>query len=139
MNRRLFLRGVAGATLAAPFLSSLAGRSARAQAAATPKRLVIFYTQNGCLTNRWFPTVENGAIDETALTGTTLDPIKDLAGKLLFPRGLAMYPTGTINGYFDPHDQGMGSKLTSAWIDAESSSHWAQGPSLDHVAAGLVN
>jgi hypothetical protein len=139
MNRRLFLRGVAGATLAAPFLSSLAGRSARAEGSAIPKRLVIFYTQNGCLTNRWFPTVENGAIDAAALTGTTLDPIKDLAAKLVFPRGLAMYPTGTINGYFDPHDQGMGSKLTSAWIDAEASTHWAQGPSLDHVAAGLVN
>jgi hypothetical protein len=32
----------------------------------------------------------------------------------------------------------MGSKLTAAPIDPEGS-HWAQGPSLDHVAAGLVN
>ena len=127
MNRRLFLRGVAGATLAAPYLSSLGGGSARAQSAAAPKRLVIYYTQNGCLTNRWFPTVENGAVDAAAMTGTTLDPLKDLAAKLVFPRGLAMYPTGTINGYFDPHDQGMGSKLTSAPIDSEGS-HWAQGP-----------
>ena len=54
MKRRLFLKGAAGATLAAPFLSSLTP-TAQAQAATTPRRMVIFYTQNGCLTDRWFP------------------------------------------------------------------------------------
>jgi hypothetical protein len=119
VKRRLFLKGVAGASLAAPFLGSL--RSARAQAATPPRRLVIFYTQNGCLTNRWFPTVESGAINAAALTGTTLAPLSDVAGKLVFPRGLAMFPKGTINGYFDPHDEGMGSKLTAAPIDPANS------------------
>jgi hypothetical protein len=137
MNRRRFLKGVAGASLAAPFLSSLE-RTARGQTAAPPQRLVIFYTQNGCLTNRWFPKVENGPIDAAALTGTTLEPLSDLAGKLLFPRGLAMFPRGTINGYFDPHDQGMGSKLTAAPIDP-AGSHYATSRSLDWVAAELVN
>jgi hypothetical protein len=142
VKRRLFLKGVAGATLAAPFLSSLQ-RNARAQSAARPRRLVIFYTQNGCLTDRWFPKVESGVLDAAALTGTTLDPLKDLTSKLLFPRGLAMYPRGTqvmVNGtvYFDPHDQGMGSKLTAAPIDP-TGEHWALGRSLDHVAAELVN
>jgi hypothetical protein len=139
VKRRLFLQGVAGASLAAPFLSSLGSRTARAATGATgPQRLVIFYTNNGCLTNRWFPTVENGTITADALTGTTLAPLSDVAGKLLFPRGLAMFPKGTINGYFDPHDQGMGSKLTGAPIDP-SGSHWATAPSLDWIAAGLVN
>ena len=136
VNRRFFLKGVAGATLAAPFLSSL--QPAHAQAAASPRRLVIFYTQNGCITNRWFPKVEAGAIDAAALTGTTLAGLAPYAAKLLFPRGLAMFPKGTINGYFDPHDQGMGSKLTCAPIDP-AGSHWSTGTSLDHVAAGLVN
>jgi len=139
VKRRLFLKGVAGASLAAPFLSSL-GRKAWGQAAPSPRRLVIFYTNNGCLTNRWFPTVENGPIDASALTGNlaTLAPLAPLASKLLFPRGLAMFPKGTINGYFDPHDQGMGSKLTAAPIDP-AGSHWAQSTSLDWVAAALVN
>lgn len=138
MKRRRFLTGVAGAALAAPFLPSLQ-RQARGQAAAAPpRRLVIFYTQNGCLTNRWFPTVENGPITASALTGTTLEPLGPFASKLLFPRGLAMFPRGTINGYFDPHDQGMGSKLTAAPIDP-AGSHWATSRSLDHVAAELVN
>ena len=139
MNRRRFLRGIGGAALAAPFLSSLHQRSARAAGGATgPQRLVIFYTQNGCLTNRWFPKVESGAIDATALAGTTLAGLSSFAPKLLFPRGLAMFPKGTINGYFDPHDQGMGSKLTAAPIDP-AGSHWATSKSLDWVAADLVN
>jgi hypothetical protein len=138
MKRRRFLKGVAGAALAAPFLSSLE-RSARAQTAATPpRRLVIFYTNNGTLTNRWFPSVENGAITAASLTGTTLAGLSPFAAKLLFPRGLAMFPRGMINGYFDPHDQGMGSKLTAAPIDP-AGSHWATSRSLDHVAAELVN
>ena len=138
MKRRQFLKGVAGASLAAPFLGSLGPRTAKAAGGTGPQRLVIFYTQNGCLTNRWFPKVESGAIDASALTGTTLEPLGYLAGKLLFPRGLAMYPKGTINGYFDPHDQGMGSKLTCAPIQPDGS-HWATSKSLDWVAAGLVN
>jgi hypothetical protein len=139
MKRRRFLQGVAGAALAAPFLPSLE-RTARGATAAAPRRLVIFYTQNGCLTNRWFPSVEAGAITADSLTGKTLAPLADVANKLLFPRGLAMFPTGKINGYFDPHDQGMGSKLTAAPLDpVEGGSHWAQGTSMDWVLAGLVN
>lgn len=138
MKRRRFLQGVGGAALAVPFLSSLQPRAARAAAAAGPQRLVIFYTQNGCLTNRWFPSVESGAITADTLTGKTLEPISPFASKLLFPRGFAEFPHGTINGYFDPHDEGMGSKLTCAPIDP-ANSHWAQSTSLDWVAAGLVN
>ena len=79
MNRRLLLKGVAGAALTAPFLSSLLPRPVRAQAATNPRRLVIFYTNNGCLTNRWFPKVENGPFDAAALLGTTLEPLSPLA------------------------------------------------------------
>ncbi|HEX5100575.1 MAG TPA: DUF1552 domain-containing protein [Polyangiaceae bacterium] len=137
MKRRLFLKGIGGAALATPFLTSLQGK-ATAQAAAPSKRLVIFYTQNGCLTNRWFPSVENGELTAEAFAGTTLEGLGAFAPNLLFPRGLAMYPKGTINGYFDPHDQGMGSKLTAAPLDP-AGSHWAQGKSLDHILAGMVN
>jgi sulfur relay (sulfurtransferase) complex TusBCD TusD component (DsrE family) len=138
MKRRRFLQGLGGAALAAPFLSSLEPRKARAAGATGPQRLVIFYTNNGVLTNRWFPKVENGPIDATALAGTTLAGLSSFAPKLLFPRGLAMFPKGQINGYFDPHDQGMGSKLTAAPIDP-AGSHWATSKSLDWVAASLVN
>jgi len=144
VKRRRFLRGVGGVALATPFLGSLRRPARAAGAAADPRRLVIFYTNNGCLTNRWFPSVEDGPIDGAALTGTTLAGLSTFAPKLLFPRGFGMFPRGnvTIDGveYFDPHDQGMGSKLTCAPIDpVEESGHWALGRSLDHVAAELVN
>ncbi|HET9953112.1 MAG TPA: DUF1552 domain-containing protein, partial [Polyangiaceae bacterium] len=87
---------------------------------------------------RWFPSVESGEITAATLAGKTLEKLSPYASKLLFPRGLAMFPRGTINGYFDPHDQGMGSKLTCASIDP-AGSHWSTGRSLDHVAAELVN
>jgi hypothetical protein len=138
------LQGIGGAALAVPFLSSL-HRPAKAQEVVAPRRLVIFYTNNGCLTNRWFPKVENGAITEESLAGTTLSGLAPFASKLLFPRGLAMFPRGfdlEVNGvvYFDPHDQGMGSKLTCAPIDpTDGSDHWALSHSLDHEVAKLVN
>lgn len=137
MKRRLFLKGIGGAALAAPFLSSL-NRTAHGQEAADPRRLVIFYTQNGCLTNRWFPTVEDGAITADSLTGTTLAGLAPMADKLLFPRGLALYPAYFRGQDVDPHDQAMGSKLTCAPIAADGD-RWAQSHSLDHEIAQLIN
>jgi hypothetical protein len=141
VKRRLLLKGTAGAALAAPFLSSLE-RPARGQAPAAPRRLVIFYTCNGCLTNRWFPKVEDGTLDAASLSGTTLEPLGPFVEQLLFPRGLGMFPHGSVEvdgvAYFDPHDQAMGSKLTCAPIDP-SGEHWALGRSLDHVVADFVN
>jgi len=71
MNRRVFLKGIGGVSLAAPFLPSVAEKAAKAQGMTTtpPKRLVIYFTHNGCLTNRWWPkvtTYTNGAATLTA-------------------------------------------------------------------------
>ena len=139
MNRRVFLRGVGGAMVAAPFLSSLYEKKAKGQSAATPpNRLVIFYTHNGCLTDRWFPKVENGALTSDALTGTTLAPLIPYIPKLLFPRGIrSMNQYGTVQT-IDPHDQAMGSKLTCAQI-TDDSNRYATATSLDHVIAQAIN
>ena len=94
MNRRVFLRGVGGVSLAAPFLPSVYEKTAKAQTAdaTPPKRLVIFFTHNGCLTNRWWPkvpTYTNGAATLTAdmLKGQTLEPLTPYISKLTVPRG----------------------------------------------------
>ena len=141
MKRRIFLKGVGGAALATPFLSSL-NTPAKAQTAAIPKRLVIFYTNNGCIVPKWGPTLESGALDPATFTGTTLETVGPLAAKLLIPRDIAMFPRGqvAVGGvtYFDPHDQGMGSKLTCAPIDP-AGEHWALSRSLDHHVAELIN
>jgi len=138
MKRRIFLKGIGGAALAVPFLSSLAEQEAKAQAAAVPpKRLVIFYTHNGCLTDRWFPTVEDGPLPASALS-TTLAPLAPYASKLLLPRGFRSMNGYAVGQTIDPHDQAMGSKLTCAKI-TEDSNRYATAASLDHVIAKQIN
>src|SRR3954462_8875080 len=92
MNRRQLLRGLGGALVAAPFLSSVAERAAKAAgtpAAGPPQRLIVFFTHYGCLTDRWFPTKSHGPLskeDYAALQ--TLSPLAPFADKLLMVRGV---------------------------------------------------
>jgi len=141
MNRRVFLRGIGGAAVAAPFLPSIYEKTAKAQTA-IPKRLVIFYTHNGCLTDKWFPKITgsngNGALTADSITGGTLEVLKPYISKLTVPRGfrsMNAYGTGQM---IDPHDQAMGSKLTCATID-QNKSRYATAASLDHVIAKQIN
>jgi hypothetical protein len=140
LNRRFFLKGVAGACLAAPFLASVHEQWAKAQGVPTapPKRLVFMYTHNGVLTTRWFPTKEDGALEAADLTGTYLEPLAPKVNKLLLPRGfrsLNQYGSGQA---IDPHDQACGSKLTCAPI-SDSRDRYATAESLDHVIAKAIN
>ena len=71
-NRRVLLRGLGGAVVAAPFLSSVAERTAKAQGLPpppAPKRLIVFFTHYGCLTNRWFPAKSHGPLSKSRLHG----------------------------------------------------------------------
>jgi hypothetical protein len=140
LNRRRFLKGIGGACLAAPFLGSVHEQWAKAAGvpAAPPKRLVIFYTHNGCLTNRWFPTKIDGPLTAADLTGSYLEVLAPHADKLLIPRGFR-----SLNGYaqvqtIDPHDQAMGSKLTCATI-TDDRNRYATAESLDHTIAKQIN
>ncbi|WP_437980187.1 DUF1552 domain-containing protein [Sorangium sp. So ce117] len=141
MKRRVFLKGVAGAALAAPFLSSVHEREVKAQSApqsSPPRRLVIFYTHNGCLTNRWFPTIESGALTAEHIKGTTLAGLTPFVSKLLFPRGLKMFNSYAEIQSIDPHDQAMGGKLTCALI-SDDKTRYATSHSLDHEIAKQIN
>ena len=118
-NRRVMLRGLGGAAVAAPFLPSVAEREAKAQGmtATTPKRLIVFYTHYGCLTTRWFPKLSHGKLtsaDYSALT--TLKPMAPYADKLLMVRGLRTMNEWSNEGSNgqknDPHTQVNGSYFT---------------------------
>lgn len=152
LNRRLFLRGLGGAAVAAPFLSSLGGRSTLGQAASevTPRRLIVMFTHHGCLTDRWFPTTAYGTLRANDLMGTSLEALSPHASKLLVPRGIrAMNEwglTATLGQGNGAHVQTMGSYFTCAPVTPHapdpSTATFAQrleampiAPSLDHVCA----
>lgn len=157
LNRRLFLRGLGGAVVAAPFLGSLAERSAKAagENLVMPKRLIVMFTHYGCMTDRWFPEKAHGeltAADFTEAGGKSLSiaPLGEFASKILMPRGLrsmnewtAQMRTGQGN---DPHTQVVGSFFSCQPVTPNSDepfnlnhpgkfNAWPLGPSLDHVIA----
>jgi hypothetical protein len=153
MNRRIFLRGLGGAIVTAPFLSSIAERHARAQAAplaGAPKRLIVMFTHYGCITNQWFPTKSHGPLTKEDLMSTTLAPLAPYVSKLLIPRGIRTMNEWTANMVRgqgnDSHTQIAGSYFTCQPVTPNSNDPFSfdqstkfnakpVGPSLDHVMA----
>lgn len=88
VHRRTFLRGLGGAVVAAPFLSSVWERRPQGQTApATPRPLIVMFTHYGCVTTKWFPTKSHGALVASDLTNS-LAPLAPYVSKLLIPRGM---------------------------------------------------
>lgn len=149
MNRRLFLRGLGGACVAAPFLSSLAGRSLKAQSVAPPRRLIMMFTHYGCITTRWFPAKSHGPLTPDDLLPTTLNHLTPYVDKLLLPRGIRAMNEWTfdmVRGQGnDQHTQVVGSYFTCQPVSPNSNDPFSfdsstkfnampVGPSLDHVS-----
>lgn len=152
-SRRLFLRGLGGAVIAAPFLGSIAERVVKAQGEPIPgpRRLIIMFTHYGCMTDRWFPMKSHGELGADDFAGTSLEPLAPHVEKILLPRGIRAMNEWTLDAslgqgndpvlqtaasYFtcapvtphqaDPLDStGGGSRLEAKSIAA----------SLDHVCA----
>jgi len=154
LNRRIFLRGLGGAVVAAPFLGSVFERSAKAHSS-TPKRTIVMFTHYGCITNKWFPAKLDGELLAEDLLPTSLAPLAPFAKKLLMPRGMrtmnewtpdnqgAGYGLGQGNDF---HTQAVGSLLTCQPVTPNSNDPFSFssetkfqampiGPSLDHVMA----
>jgi hypothetical protein len=155
-NRRILLRGLGGAAVAAPFLPSVMEREAKAQGmtAAAPKRLIVFFTYHGCLTNRWFPAKSHGTLSTAEYMALpTLAPVAPYAPKLLMPRGIRSMNEwsfeGTNGQKNDPHTNPAGSMFTAFPLTPNSTTSSASNPgkfdakptgrSLDHIAASAVN
>ncbi|WP_441286736.1 DUF1552 domain-containing protein [Sorangium sp. KYC3313] len=150
MNRRIFLRGLGGACVAAPFLGSILDRSVMAQPVTPPKRLIVMFTLYGCITTRWFPKKSHGPLTAADLQSTTLKHLAPHVDKLLMPRGIramnewtATLERGQGN---DPHTQVVGSYFTCHPVTPNSDDPFSfdaetkfnakpTGPSLDHVIA----
>jgi hypothetical protein len=153
LNRRIFLRGLGGAVVAAPFLASVADRAAKAAgvpAAAPPKRLIVMFTHYGCITNKFFPAKSHGALTAADFEPTTLKHLAPYASKILLPRGIRGMNEWTANlergQGNDPHTQVVGSYFTCQPVTPNSDNPFSFdnatkfqakpiGPSLDHVMA----
>ncbi|WP_437970964.1 DUF1552 domain-containing protein [Sorangium sp. So ce260] len=150
VNRRIFLRGLGGACVAAPFLSSITDRTVKAQPATPPKRLIVMYTHYGCITTRFFPKKSHGALTAADLEPTTLKHLTPYVDKLLMPRGIRAMNEWTpklergqgndrhlqVNAsYFTCHPVTPNSDEPFSFDSATKFEAKPTGPSLDHVIA----
>src|SRR5688572_15276622 len=87
IQRRVFLRGLGGAAVAAPFLQSVAEREAKGQAA-KPKQFIAMFSHYGCVTTKWFPAKAHGALVASDLMSTNLAALAPHVAKILIPRGI---------------------------------------------------
>ena len=154
LSRRIFLRGLGGAVIAAPFLSSLFTRSAKADPV-VPRRTIIMFTHYGCITNKWFPPKLAGDLTADDLLATSLAPLAPFAKKLLMPRGIRTMNEWTANNTGPGHGRGqgndiqiqvVGAALTCQPVSPNSNNPFSFdvntkfqplpiGPSLDHYMA----
>ena len=155
-NRRLFLRGLGGAVVAAPFLGSVAERVAKGQNAPVPtaRRLIVMFTHYGCMTDRWFPVNSHGPLTEADFAGTSLEALAPHVGKLLMPRGIRAMNEWTVDMSLgqgnDYHLQVLGSYFTCVPVTPHSDDPFdlnnnaahleakPTAPSLDHVCAAQL-
>lgn len=157
-SRRVFLRGLGGAAVAAPFLSSVWDRRAEGQAPAKPRQLIVMFTHYGCITTKFFPVRSHGPLAASDLA-YTLAPLAPYAGKLLIPRGIRAMNEWTQNNTGpghglgqgnDPHLNATGSFFTLQPITPNTNDPFGFdigpkfnaapiGTSLDHVMAQQVS
>jgi hypothetical protein len=154
MNRRVFLRGLGGAAVAAPFLSSVWERRSKGSTTSSPKQLIVMFTHYGCITTRWFPVKSHGALTAGDLTPTSLAALAPYVGKLLIPRGIRAMNEWSVdnkNGAGigqsnDPNLQVVGSYFTLQPVTPNGTDPFSfdsatkfnakpVGTSLDHVMA----
>jgi Protein of unknown function (DUF1552) len=159
VNRRVFLRGMGGAVVAAPFLSSVAERAAKGQAAARPKQLIAMYTHYGCVTTKFFPAKSHGPLAVGDVMSTSLAPLAPYVSKLLIPRGIramnewTQSNSGGSSGRGqgnDPHLNVSGSYFTLQPVTPNTNNPFSfdmatkfnakpVGSSLDHVIAQQIS
>jgi len=154
-NRRVLLRGLGGAAVAAPFLPTVAEQQAKAAGTTTTasKRLIVFFTHYGCLTDKWFPAKSHGALTADDYMATNLSAMAPYAKKLLLVRGIRAMNEWSFNGTLgqknDPHTQVCCSYFTCYPVTPNATESSASnagkfdckptGRSMDHIAAEQVN
>src|SRR6187551_3553532 len=129
LNRRTFLRGVAGVSVGLPLLESIGASPLQAQESQPQKRFLSFHASSGVETDRFWPQI--GALGAASFAGRGTEALAAYADRILIPRGVHGYPVGTWTG----HSEGTCQALTAAaHVDSV-----AQGASIDQVIAKALN
>ncbi len=136
VNRRAFLRGTAGVSLALPFLEGLPDRSAWA-AGQEPVFSLFMMAAGGVVPARFFPS-ELGALTTAGLAEgeKATSALAAHAKSLLFLKNVN-WPTGGPKG--EPHAEGPCQALTATTPIGTSKDAVASGPSADWVIANAVH
>ena len=125
VNRRTFLKGI-GATLALPYLESLA-----APAAARPVRMAVLYMANGVNQDAWKPKGEGSGFE----LSPTLSPLANVKDQLLVLSELWNQASNTGDGHYVK----TGGFLTSTTITRTTGDALnSNGISMDQLAARKV-
>lgn len=138
LSRRALLRGLAGVAVGLPLLEVMSDR--RAAAAASPKRLVIFFSPNGTVPDQW---VSGGETNFTL--GPILQPLAPHQKDIVVLTG--MNNEAAYHGPGDDHQKGMGTMLTG--IEMEPGDYkggcdtcppagFAGGASVDQIIAQKI-
>jgi hypothetical protein len=135
-NRRNFLRGAAGVSIALPFLEGLPERSAWA-IDEEPVFSLFICAACGVLGPKFFPD-QPGALSESSLAeaGKATSELARHAKNLLFLSGVDLWPDNEHLG--DSHATGSCEVLTARKPTGSGSSATASGPSADVVIASRV-
>jgi hypothetical protein len=137
LSRRAFLRGLAGTTLALPWMESLSHGAAASVKPA--QRLAFFYVPTGVLREEFFPgeqpNPERQYHGPFAHTSTrTLRPLDRVASKVTLITELDRHFKDTS----DQHEQCASCFLSSLDPRKPMQSRMPQGRTLDHVVADVL-
>jgi hypothetical protein len=133
-SRRAFLGTLASAGILAPFLPLSRGLAA---GEGYPRRLVLLFSPNGTLHERWKPS---GSAKNFELS-QILAPLEPWKDRLVVVDGLHVI---TTSGPGDEHQKGMGHLWTASPLQASATGAngsvvlWSSGASVDQVIAQAI-
>lgn len=133
IQRRNFLRGAAGITVALPFLEGLPERSAWAQND-VPIFSLFMVAANGVVPERFFPSAA-GALDASSMSGLAVAELADYASDLLIVGGLKLPIVGRGCG----HSEGLAQSLTGVAPGSSGVNAVSGGQSVDMFISNAVN
>ena len=137
MNRRNLLKGLGGAALCAPWVTSLLANSARATAGNAPLRFFVLFTGNGMHPDQWLPTGSETSWSPSPV----LAPMDDLRAKLCLlrgfsdPSGHSVGMSGCLTGR--PSTNGDGIATGGPSIDQFFADHWHGRTPLHSLETGV--